>query len=328
MSATMKAAALTDTSIEIREVPRPVPAPNQVLVRVRASGLNRADLIMLGGAKHGNAGGPGTILGLEWAGEIVECGSEVKGGFKPGDRVMCSGNAGYAEYAVTDWGRIAKLPSNNMSWEQAATLPIALQTMHDAVVTNGRLAAGETVMIQGASTGVGLMGLQIAKLKGARFVIGTSTNAARRDRLAEFGADLAVDTTDPQWPDQVLAATGGKGVDLIVDQISASVANQNLKAAAVLGRIVNVGRLGGNKGEFDFDLHALKRIDYIGVTFRTRSVDEVREINRKMREDLWPAIEASKLALPIDRTFPLDQAAAALAHMKANAHFGKIILTN
>lgn len=328
MSATMKAAALTDTSIEIREVPRPVPAPNQVLVRVRASGLNRADLIMLGGAKHGNAGGPGTILGLEWAGEIVECGSEVKGGFKPGDRVMCSGNAGYAEYAVTDWGRIAKLPSNNMSWEQAATLPIALQTMHDAVVTNGRLAAGETIMIQGASTGVGLMGLQIAKLKGARFVIGTSTNAARRDRLAEFGADLAVDTTDPQWPDQVLAATGGKGVDLIVDQISASVANQNLKAAAVLGRIVNVGRLGGNKGEFDFDLHALKRIDYIGVTFRTRSVDEVREINRKMREDLWPAIEASKLALPIDRTFPLDQAAAALAHMKANAHFGKIILTN
>ncbi len=99
-----------------------------------------------------------------------------------------------------------------------------------------------------------------------------------------------------------------------------------MKAAAILGRIVNVGRLGGMKGEFDFDLHALRRIDYIGVTFRTRSPEEVREIVRRMREDLWPAVEAGTLALPIDRSFPLDEAAAAHAHMRANAHFGKIVL--
>ena len=105
------------------------------------------------------------------------------------------------------------------------------------------------------------------------------------------------------------------------------IANQNLAAAAVLGRIVNVGRLGGMKGEFDFDLHALKRIDYIGVTFRTRTLDDVREINRLMRADLWPALEAGKLAMPIDRTFPLEKAADALAVMRANAHFGKIVLT-
>ena len=122
-------------------------------------------------------------------------------------------------------------------------------------------------------------------------------------------------------------STDGIGVDLIVDQLSGYVANDNMRAAKVLGRIVNVGRMGGFKGEFDFDLHALRRIDYIGVTFRTRSVEEVREINRLMRQDLWPAVEAGKLALPIDRTFPLDQAAAALAHMKSNAHLGKIILT-
>jgi NADPH2:quinone reductase len=213
-----------------------------------------------------------------------------------------------------------------MSWEQAATMPIALQTMHNALVTAGRLKAGETVMIQGASSGVGLMGLQIAKLKGARLVIGTSTNAGRRARLAEFGADLAVDTTEADWSEKVLAATDKKGVDLIVDQVSASVANENMKAAAVLGRIVNVGRLGGFKGEFDFDLHALKRIDYIGVTFRTRSVEEVREIVQAMRADLWEHVESGKLSLPIDRTFPLDQAADALAHMRANAHFGKIVL--
>ncbi len=321
----MKAAVLTGSGFEVRDVEKPKPAPGQVLVRVRAAGLNRADLTMASGHRHGSAGGPGTVLGLEFAGEVEAVGSEVKN-LKPGDRVMCSGGGGYAEYAVTDWGRASPIPANNMSWEQAATLPIALQTMHDAVVTNGRLKAGETVMIQGASSGVGLMGLQIAKLKGARLVIGTSTNAARRERLNEFGADLAVDPTEPNWSDKVLAATNGKGVDLIVDQVSASVANENMKAAAVLGRIVNVGRLGGVKGEFDFDLHALKRIDYIGVTFRTRSVEEVREIVRRMRADLWGDVESGKLALPIDKTFPLDQAAAALAHMRANAHFGKIVL--
>jgi NADPH2:quinone reductase len=171
------------------------------------------------------------------------------------------------------------------------------------------------------------MGLQIAKFMGARIVIGSSTNAVRRAKLAEFGADLAVDTNDPGWPLAVEKATGGKGVDVIIDQVSAGVMDDNMKAAAIRGRIVNVGRLGGFKGTFDFDLHALKRIDYIGVTFRTRSLDEVREINRRMRADLWGAVEAGKLALPIDRTFPLEEASAALAHMKANAHFGKIVLT-
>ena len=321
----MKAAVLTESGLQIADAPKPKPAPNQVLVRVRAAGLNRADVMMASGQRHGSAGGPGAVLGLEFAGEVEAVGSEVKT-VKPGDRVMCSGNGGYAEYAVTDWGRVLAIPANNMSYEQAATLPIALQTMHNALVTAGRLEAGETVLIQGASSGVGLMGLQIAKHKGARLVMGTSTNAKRRERLKEFGADLAIDTTQPEWSEAVLAATDKKGVNLIVDQVSASVANQNMKAAAVLGRIVNVGRLGGFKGEFDFDLHAMKRIDYIGVTFRTRSVEEVREIVRAMRADLWGAVESGALKLPIDRTFPLDQAAAALAHMRANAHFGKIVL--
>jgi NADPH:quinone reductase len=321
----MKAAIVTEQGLQIRDAPRPQPKPNEILVRVRAAGLNRAELAMAAGHRHGTIGGPGTSVGLEWSGEVVESGAEVSG-FKPGDRVMCSGSGGYAEYAVTDWGRACPIPASNMSFEQAATLPSALMTMHDALVTNGRLASGDAVLIQGASSGVGLMALQIARHKGARLVIGTSTNAGRRGRLTEFGADLAVDSGDPGWVDQVMQATGGKGVDLIIDQISASVANQNMKAAAVLGRIVNVGRLGGVKGEFDFDLHALKRIDYIGVTFRTRSLEEVREITRKMREDLWPLVEAGTLHLPIDRVFPLDEAAAAQAHMRANAHFGKIVL--
>ncbi len=321
----MKAAVVTPNGLEMREVPAPVPRRNQVLVRVRTCGLNRADLGVAAGGMHGTVGGQGTIVGMEFAGEVAELGAEVSG-FKPGDRVMCSGGGGFAEYAAADWGRASPIPAS-MSYEQAATLPVALQTMHNALVTAGRLAAGESVLVQGASSGVGLMGMQIAKHMGAALVIGSSTNAMRREKLKDFGADLALDTTDPAWPDAVLAATEGKGVHLIIDQVSAPVANANMRAARVLGRIVNVGRLGGAKGEFDYDLHALKRIDYIGVTFRTRSTEEVREINRRMRADLWSAVEAGGLRPPIDRSFPLAEAAAALAHMRANVHFGKIVLS-
>jgi NADPH2:quinone reductase len=321
----MKAAVVTSDGVKVQEVEKPIPGPEQVLVRVRAAGLNRADLQVASGHSHGAIGGAGTIIGLEVAGEVEAVGNAVTT-LKPGDRVMATGSGGYAEYAVVDWGRASPIPANNMSYEQAATLPIALQTMHNALITAGRLRIGETVLIQGASSGVGLMGLQIAKLKGAGLVIGTSTNAGRRARLKEYGADLAIDTSEPNWSEKVLAATAGKGVNLIIDQVSASVANENMKAASVLGRIVNVGRLGGFKGEFDYDLHALKRIDYIGVTFRTRSVAEVRDIVKAMRADLWPHVESGKLALPIDKTFPLDQAAEALEHMRANQHFGKIVL--
>lgn len=321
----MKAAVVTPTGVQVQEVPVPKPQPSQVLVRVRACGLNRADLGVAAGHAHGAVGGAGTIVGMEFAGEVAEAGSEVRNA-KVGDRVMCSGAAGYAEYAVADWGRVHVLPSKDMTFEQAATLPVALQTMHNALVTAGGLKKAESVMIQGASSGVGILGMQIAKHMGASLVIGSSTNAARRAKLKEWGADLAIDTGNSGWADEVIAATDGKGVHLIVDQVSASVANANMKAARVLGRIVNVGRLGGAKGEFDYDLHAMKRISYIGVTFRTRSVEEVREINRLMRADLWDAAAAGKLKLPIDKSFALDEVVEALAYMKANKHFGKIVL--
>ena len=320
----MKAAVVTEGGLEVREVPKPKPKANEIVVKVRAASLNRADLGVAAGHQHGPIGGAGTVPGLEWAGEVEEVGAEVTS-FRTGDRVMCSGSGGYAEYAATDHGRASPIP-DGMSFETATTLPVALQTMHNAIVTNGRLQRGESILIQGASSGVGLMALQIARRRGAAVVIGTSTNAERRARLSEFGATHAIDTSDPSWPDKAREATGGKGVDVIIDQVSASVANGNMQAAAVLGRIVNVGRLGGSKGEFDYDLHALKRISYIGVTFRTRSVEEVREINRLMREDLWDAVAAGELRLPIDRSFALSDVKAALAHMKANQHFGKILL--
>jgi NADPH:quinone reductase len=315
----VKAAIASDKGVEVRDVPKPEPAANEVLIRAHASSLNRADLLAA-------SRGGGAKLGLECSGEVVAVGKDVKD-IAPGDRVLASAAGGFAEYVTTDAGRVHRIPGNNMTYTQAACLPVALQTMHNAIVTAGRFKRGEALLIQGASSGVGLMGLQIGKFLGASKVIGTSTNPARRAGLAEFGCDLALDSSDPKWPEAVKKATGDKGVDVIVDMISGSVVNQNLDAAAVLARIVNVGRLGGGKGEFSFDTHALKRIDYIGVTFRTRSLDEIREINRLLRADLWPAVESGKLSLPIYKSFPLDDVADALALMKDNAHFGKIVLT-
>ena len=319
----MKAAVVGETALEIRDMPMPKPKPNEVLIKVRAVGLNRAELPGAYGSGHTRV--TGTIPGIECSGEVTEIGAEVQG-VKAGDRVMCSTRGTYAEYTVADWGRVSVIPGNNMSWEQAATFPSALGTMHDAIVTNARLQPGESIIIQGASSGVGIMGMQIAKLKGAKLVIGTSTNDARRAKLKEYGADLAIDTRKPNWSEDVLEATGGKGVNVIIDMVSASVANENMKAAAVLGRIVNVGRLGGGRGEFDFNLHANRRIAYIGVTHQTRSQDELRAEVRNMRADIWDAVTAGKLAIPIDRVFKLDDAEAAQAHMRTNAHFGKIVM--
>ena len=319
----MKAYVLTADGPAIIDVATPSPRPHEVLVRVRAAGLNRADLGMAAGHLHGAAGGVGQALGLEWAGEVAQAAAET--GFAVGQPVMGSGTGAFAEYAVADAGRVSAVP-DGLTFEAAAALPVALQTMHDAVVTNGALVAGQSVLIQGASSGVGLMGMLIAKAMGAAFVAGSSTNPARRARLTEFGADLALDTSDPAWVTQLLDATGGRGVDLVVDQVSGDLANQTLAATRIGGRIVNVGRLGGMRGAFDFDLHALRRITYVGVTFRTRSGEQVREIVRRMRDDLWSAVAAGRLNLPVDRVFPLDQAGEALAHMRANQHFGKVVL--
>jgi len=322
----MKAYVYGANGAEITDVAKPSPKGTQVLVRVRACGLNRADLGMTKGHAHGSAGGVGAVLGMEWAGEVVELGPDARG-VQPGDRVMGSGGAAFAEYTLADHGRLFRIPASaNMNFEEAATLPIAITTMHNAVVTIGSLQPGQSVLIQGASSGVGLMAMQIARFKGAKRVIGSSTNAARRARLKEFGADLAIDSSDPNWVKQVLEATGGEGVDLIVDQVSGKVASQNLAATKVKGRIVNVGRLGGTHADFNFDLHAARRISYIGVTFRTRSIEEIREIFKEAQSDLWPAVESRKLQLPIDKVFAFDDIGKAFERMEANEHLGKIVV--
>src|SRR6185436_15566366 len=319
----MKAGVASPDGVVIKDIDPPKPKPTDILVKIKAIALNRADLgSARGDTSHGAS--TGRPIGSEFAGEVVEAGAQVRD-FKVGDRVMCHSPGSHAEMAVSDWGRAMKIP-DGMDYQQAATLPIGLNTLHNALVTAGRLKAGENVMVQGASSGVGIIGLQIAKLMGAKLVVGTSTNDSRRARLKEFGADLAVSTKDPNWPKQVLDATGGKGLNLTVDMLSGPTVSQTMQCTALLGRIVNIGRLAGMKAEFDFDAHARKRIDYIGVTFRTRTLEEVREILVKMRADLWDDVKAGRIKVPVDKTFPLAEAKAGHDHMRANKHFGKILL--
>jgi NADPH2:quinone reductase len=322
----MRAIVVAEGGVQLSQVPMPACGHEQVLVKVAACTVNRADLHVAAGHKHGASGGAGAVIGIEWAGEIAAIGAGVPPDFKVGDRVMCSGTGAYAEYAVADFGRVYKLPSASMGFAQASALPVALQTSHEALTASGALRAGQSVLVQGASSAVGLMTMQVARHLGAGQVIGTSTDAERRGRLKDYGAHLAVNSREDGWVDEVLAATGGAGVDLTIDFVAGALMNPNMRATKVLGRIVNVGRMGGFKGEFDFDLHSLRRIQYIGATFRTRSIDEVRAIAARMKADLWDALAQGALSMPIARTFRLEDAAQALSFVAANRHFGKVAL--
>lgn len=313
----MKAIVSAEEGVVLRELPEPVPGPQEVLVRVRAASLNRADLAVA-------AARTGRPIGMEWAGEVVQAGADAAGWV--GQRVVCTGMGGFAEYAVAHVGRVIPIPPG-ADFAEGSVLGLALQTMHDALVTNGRLRAGEAVLVHGASTAVGLIALQMARHMGAATVIATSTSADKRARLAAFGATHVLDPNEPGWVAAVLDATQGRGADLVIDQIAGPRFDDTMRATAVLGRIVNVGRLGGDTGPFNFDLHALRRLQYTGVTFRTRDADEVKALNGALLDHLGDAIADGRFRLPIHARFALGEAAQALDLMASNQHFGKIVLT-
>lgn len=322
----MKAALLTAEGPRLVEVDRPIPKASEILVKVRASSLNRADLLLIDGRSHGLQGGIGTPLGLEWSGDVVAIGSDV-GAYRVGDRVMGSGNGAFAEYAVADWRRAFPIPTAQMDYETAACLTVALRTSFVAIRTHGQFQRGQSMLVLGASSGVGLMSLQVARQLGAGLVFGTSTQAERRARLAGFGADVVLDSREPDWGERVLERTEGRGVDLLIDFLAGPLINDSMRATAIGGRIVNVGRMAGKSGHFDFDLHSMRRIQYLGTTFRTRTPEEVGAIAEDVKAELWPALAAGRLRLPIDVRMPLDRVAEACELMRRNEHFGKIVLT-
>ena len=321
----MKAVTLGDDGVEIKDLPNPEPTSEQVLVKVKSCGLNRSDLLETQGQSFGHTGGDTKIIGGEFAGEIVKLGEGVEN-LKVGDKVMCRGGSGWAEYAVANHKRAIKFNPEQISWEQAASIQGNLQTMHDAIVTNGKFISGQSVFIQGASSGVGIIGLQIAKALGASLILGSSTNQNKLSKLSSYGADILIDTSKENWLDKVLDVTEGKGVDVLIDMLSGDFVNKNMEATKINGHLINIGRLAGMNGNFNYDLHAKRRLHYVGTTGRTRSVEENLDVARVANKDLWDHVVDGKIRHVIFKTFRLNEASDALNIMNENRHFGKLVL--
>jgi len=321
----MRALVNTTEGVRIKDIPNPAINSSQALVRVRANALNRADLMILGGTAHGAWGsGDNVPLGLEWSGEIVEIGKDLTG-FKVGDRVMGSGGGAFAEYTVGNIANMIPVPVS-FSFEQATTMPVAFRTMHDAIVTNGNLAKGETVFFQGASSAVGLLGMQIAKYLGAGKVIGTSNMDERCKLLHDFGCDVSINTENEDWVQQSNDATNGKGADLMIDFLAGPYMDKNFEVIKVGGTIVNIGRMAGEHWDTNFDLLNMKCIKLIGASHRMRTPAQAVELTQKAIAALLPALNAGALKLPVDKIYPFEQAMEAFDRMTKNEHFGKIIL--
>ena len=321
----MKAVTLQNDEIKIVDTSVPSPSEFQVLVKVYACCLNRSDLLETQGQSFGHMGSYLKILGGEFAGEVIELGSKVSN-LSKGDKVMCRGGSGWAEFALAHHLRCVKFQNGQINWEKASSIQGSLQTMHDAIVTNGKFKKGQSIFIQGASSGVGLIGLQIGKCLGASLIFGSSSNQTRLQKLSEFGADHLVDINKSNWKDIILDKTDGKGVDLVIDMLSGDFTNLNMEVTKINGHLINIGRLAGMNSYFDHDLHAKRRIHYIGTTGRTRSIEENYLVSKMANDDLWNFVLNDKIKHPIDSVFELIDAKLALKKMNDNEHFGKIIL--
>jgi NADPH:quinone reductase-like Zn-dependent oxidoreductase len=311
----------TEATLEMREAAIPEPGPQQVLVRMRAASLNRGEFIVGHGLQQA---GTAKAIGMEGAGEIVKLGAGVDG-LQIGQRVMGRCAGAFAEYALMDVREAIPMPAN-LSWEEAAAVPLTFMVVHDMLVRQGKLRAGEWVLVTGVSSGVGVAALQTAKALGAR-VIGTSGSLEKLDRLKTLGLDLGLCTRAGDFCDAVMQATGGKGVNLVVNNVGGSVFAECVRALAFEGRLATVGYVDGVlKGEIDIQALHAKRLVLFGVSNKLRSAEQRAAGVPGFVADLLPAIAAGRIRPVIDRVYPFDQLAAAKAHMESNRHLGKIVL--
>jgi len=310
------------TAIELRDAPAPEPGAGQILVRMRAAGLNRGELIVGHSVKPGGAA---KAAGGEGAGEVAKLGTGVSG-LKTGDRVMGRCSGAFAEYALMDAREAIVVPAN-LSWEEAACIPLVFCVVHDMLVAQGRLKAGEWLLVTGISAGVGVAALQTGKALGAK-VIGTSGSQEKLDRLKALGLDLGIRTRSGDFADAVMKATGGKGVNLVVNNVGGSVFAETIRALAYEGRHATVGYVDGVL-ESEIDLEALhtKRLTLFGVSNRLRTADQRAVTVRGFAADILPFIAQGRIKPTIDRVFPFSALPAAKDYMESNAHLGKIAVT-
>ncbi len=311
---------------DVRDVQRPVVTAGHVLVRVRASSLNRAEFRRLHTMRVRPDQTPPEARtgGGDAAGEVVEIGRDVSG-IKPGDRVMGRCAGGFAEFALLDAREVMPAPER-LSWLEAACVPIVFVVVHDALFVSGQLRAGETVLVTAAPSGVGVATLLLAKFLGAK-VIGTSRSADKLERLKAPGLDAGVVTGSDGFGEAISRQIGDDGVDMIVDNIGADVLAPCLDALAVGGRFVTIGRMSGvTRGELDVDRLAERRLHLYGVSNRLRTPAQRAELAKRFLADLLPALSDGRLRPVIDRCFPLDQIAAAGAWLEADQHVGKVVI--
>ena len=325
----MKAIVITGTGgvevLDVREVPTPEPQGDQIRVRVRACGLNRADLMQCRGKYPAPKGAPANIPGLEYAGEVDALGPGCTGPLKPGDRVfgVVSGG-GQAEYLVTH-ERLAVAIPDALTFEQAAAVPEAFLTAHDALETQGEARPGETVLIHAVGSGVGTAALQIARAMGCT-VIGTSRTADKLKRAGELGLDVGIESTRGDFASDVLAFTGGSGADVILDLVGAPLWESNMRALAVRGRLVVVGLLGGGTATVDLRSLMNKRARVVGTTLRARPLEERIAVTRHFARRVMPWLERGLVRPVVDRVFAFEEVRAAEQRLEANLGFGKVIL--
>jgi NADPH:quinone reductase-like Zn-dependent oxidoreductase len=302
-------------------VPVPEPAAGQLLLHLHAAGLNRGEIIPGHGLTKPGAAKP---AGGEGAGEIVKLGAGVTG-FAPGARIMGRCPGAFAEYALMDAREAIAVPER-LSWEEAAGIPLTFMVVHDMLIAQGKLAAGEWLLVTGISSGVGVAALQTAKALGAR-VIGTSGSADKLERLKGVGLDVGIRTRGADFCDAVMQATGGKGVNLIVNNVGGSVFAECVRALAFQGRLATVGYVDGVlKAEIDIDALHAKRLVLFGVSNKLRSPEQRAESARGFIADILPAIADGRIRPLVDRVYPFDELPAAKAYMESNAHLGKIVV--
>ncbi|HEV2881398.1 MAG TPA: NAD(P)H-quinone oxidoreductase [Pyrinomonadaceae bacterium] len=313
--------------LEVAEVERPEATGDRVRVRVRAAALNRADLLQRRGLYPAPPGFPTDIPGLEFAGEVESAGRDARR-WRAGARVFgITGGGAQAEYVVVPENALAEIPSN-LGWEEAAAVPEAFITAHDALFTQGNLAMGERLIVHAAGSGVGLAAVQLARAAGAQ-TLGTARRTADKlERARAYGLDEAcVVKDDPQvFSDVAKAWTSGAGVDLILDLVGASYLNANLDALAPRGRLLLVGTMAGASAPLDFRQVMGKRLRLTGTVLRARSAEEKARATRLFAAHVSPLLARGVLRPVIDSVFALRDIRAAHERLESNETFGKIVL--